>query len=96
MKAIEHERRIREIGLHGINVGRRHICGNGLDVRPTGTQAFPEGNQRISAFSVADKDDGTAFQVQDEGDIAMSFADGNLINGDLSQVLQLRFAERPM
>ena len=41
----------------------------------------------------ADEDDGTALQVEDHGQVAMPLTDGDFINGDLAQLLQLRLGE---
>ena len=50
----------------------------------------PEGIQSFSAFAVAHEDHGPAFQVQNHGQIAVSFADTDFIDGDLLELVQLR------
>ena len=81
---------------HGVDVRRRHVGGHGLDPGPAATQAFPEILQGIPSLSIPDVNHRPRFQVQDHGQVAMAFANGNLVDGDLSQVFQFRPVEPPL
>ena len=63
---------------------------------PRTAKPFPESRQGVSAFSFADMHHRAAFQVQHERHVAMSLADGNLVDGDLPQVFQLGLGEPPL
>ena len=56
-------------------------------------QALPERLQGLGALAVADEDHRAAAQVQDHGQVAMPLADGDLVDGDLLELLQLGLAE---
>ena len=58
-----------------------------LALRPP--QPLPEGLQRVSPLAVADEDHRTAFKVQDDRQVAMALGDGDFVDGDLAEVLEL-------
>jgi hypothetical protein len=77
----------------GQDVGLRHVEGDRFDLRSRRTQAAPEGIQGVGAFAVADEDDGAALEIEHHGEVAMSFADGDLVDGQQTQVLELGLRE---
>ena len=82
-----------QMGGHGIDVGGRHVRGDGLDLGPRTAEPYPEVLEGIPAFPPAYVNHGSAFQVQHDGQIAVPLGRGDLIDGDLPQVFQLRFAK---
>ena len=49
----------------------------------------PERLQGFGAFALAHKDHRSTLQVQDYGQIAVPFADADLVDGDLPELMQL-------
>src|SRR3954454_10206478 len=88
--------RLGQVVTHGPEVGGRHIGRHRLDPGPSPAQAFPEAFQGFDAFAVADEHHGAAVEVEHHGDVAMSLADGDFIDGDLFELVQLGFAEAPL
>ena len=93
MEVIEHMHRPGQVVAHGPDVGGRHVGGHGLDLGPGAPQPLPEGFQGVDAFAVADEHDGAGEQIEHHGQVAMSLADGDLIDGDLLELVQLGLAE---
>ena len=100
VKAVKDQHGIGQMGSHGVDVRGRHIGGDGLDLRAATTQAFPEIYQGIPAFPMPHVDHHSRFEVQDNSQVTMAFANGNLVDGDLPQVFQLgqenRFCKSPL
>jgi len=96
VKAIEDQGGMRQVRRHGVDVGRRHVGGHGLDLGPTGAEPPPESQQRITAFSPAHVENRAAFEVQDDGHVLVALAGGNLVDGDLLDVLEPRLVESPL
>src|SRR5437899_1253016 len=93
MKAIKDQSGVGQSPGDGVDVGRTHVRGHGLDLSPTASQPLPEGFQGVCSLAPADVDDGPAFQVQDNRQVAVAVADGDFVDGNLSQLLQLGSAE---
>jgi hypothetical protein len=93
VKAIEHQRRLRKVLLDRQNVGLRHVEGDGFDLRSRRTQAPPERLQGLGSLAVADEDDGAAFEVEHHGEVAMPLADGDLVDAQETQMLELGLGE---
>ena len=71
----------------------RHVGGHGLDLGPGTTQPLPERLQGLDAFAVADEHHGPGEQIEDHGQVAVPLADGDFIDGDLLELVQLGLAE---
>ena len=56
-------------------------------------QSFPEGFEGIRSLAVADEYDGAAFEVEGHGDVTVSFAHRDLIDGQVLEVFQGRPGE---
>jgi hypothetical protein len=76
----------------GLDVSHRHVRGHRADFRPAGAQASPERVQGRRALAFAHEDHGAADQVQHYGQVAMPFGDGNLVDGDLLELMELGLA----
>ena len=63
------------------------------DLGPGPAQPLPEGLQGLHAFAVADEHHGAAEQVEHHGEVVMALADGDFIDGDLLELVQLGLAE---
>src|SRR6516165_1778523 len=70
-------------------IGWRHVHRDRLDLRSGPSQPLPEWFQRVSSLAVADEDHSTALEVQNDCHVAVALSDGNLVDGDLMEVLQL-------
>jgi hypothetical protein len=55
-----------------------------------------QSKRNASAFSLAYVNHHSRFEVQDDGQMPITTANGNLVDGDLPQVSELRFAEAPL
>src|ERR1700677_4925221 len=93
MEAIKDQGGVGQSPGNGVDVGRTHVGGHGLDLGPTTPQSLPESFQSVSPFASANLDDGSALQVQHDRQVAMAVADGDFVDGDLPQLFQLRSAE---
>ena len=54
-----------------------------------GRSRFQKGFKRVGPLAVADEDHGAAVQVQDDRQVAVPLGDGDLVNGDAPQVLEI-------
>jgi hypothetical protein len=93
MKVIENDRGRWQVFRDGTYVGLGHAHGHGLDACPGSPQPSPERLQRFGPVAIADKDHTPGVQIQNDCQILLTLADGDLVDGDLSQVLQLRPGE---
>ena len=59
-------------------------------------EPLPERFQRLFAFPFADEEDRAAFQIHHNGEVPVSLADADLVDGDHFRFLELRFAEPPL
>ena len=66
VETIEHQPGIGQMGRDGVDVRGRHIRGHGLDLGPRTAEPGPEILQGVPAFSPADVNHRSAFQVQDD------------------------------
>ena len=82
-----------QVPSDGEGVGGGHVGGDGFDLGVGLSQAFPEGDQGVGAFSLADEDDGAAEEIEDDGEVAVAVADGDLVDGEASEFLEFGFAE---
>ena len=82
------------MGQHGTDIGWRHVGGHRLEAHFLTFEPSPERLQGLGAFAVADEDHGPAFQVQDHRQVAVPFADGDFVDGDLLELVQLGRAKR--
>src|SRR5665213_844234 len=96
MKTIEHVTGARQKRGYGGHVSRRHVRGHRFDLRARRAHALPKGRQRVAPFAFADMDHRTAFQVQNHRQVAMSLTDGDFVDRDPPQVLELGPAEPPL
>src|SRR5262249_57948935 len=62
---------------------------------PAWPQPLPEGLQRVAALAVADEDHGAAVEVHHHGEVAVPPGRGDLVDGDVPQVLELGLGESP-
>src|SRR5207244_9001620 len=76
-----------------VDVGGAHVGGDGLDLGPGPPQPPPEGRQGVPALAPADMDHRPALQIQHDGQVAVPPADGDFVDGELPEVLQLGAAE---
>jgi len=67
-----------------------------LDSRPGAFEPSPKGLQDLDAFASTDEDYGSRPQVQDDGQIAVAFAGGDLIQRDWLELSQLGSGESPL
>ncbi len=93
MEVIEHVDRFGQVVTHRADVRLRHVGGHGDDLGAGATQALPQRLEGSDAFAVADEDDGAADQVEHHGQVAVSLADGDFIDGELLELVQLGLAE---
>ena len=89
MEVVKDMDRFGHVGKHRADIGRGQIGGHRLDAHFSLPEFLPEGFQGVGAFSVAHKDHRAALQIQDDGQIAMSFGHRDLIDGDLFEFLQV-------
>ena len=88
MKMVKHDGGPGQVLADRAGVGRGHVEGHGLDLGLGAFQSFPEGCEGLGAFAVPHKDHGSGLEVQDNGEIAMTLADADLVNGYLLEVLE--------
>ena len=93
VEVVEDVERLRQVLADGEDVGRRHVGGDGLDRGVRGFQAFPEGNQGVGAFALADEDHGPANEVEHDGEVAVAVADGDFVDGEALEPLEFGLAE---
>src|SRR5436190_20280676 len=93
MKVIEDMHRVPDVLANGPDVGGGHVRGHGLNLGVGTAQPFPEKLEGIHAFTVSDVDDGTRFKIEHDGQIPVSLADVDFIDGDLLELVQLGLAE---
>ena len=89
MEMVKNDGSLGEVFLDSRNIGRRHIHGHRFYPGFGWFQTSPERQERIGTFAVADKYNGTGFQIQHDGQIFVAFADGNFIDGNQSQFAKL-------
>ena len=89
----EHDLGLGQLLADRLDVGGRHVHGHRLDFGPRSAQSPPERLQRLAAFALADKHYGPALQIQDDRQVAVASADRDLVDGQLSQFLQLHLLE---
>ncbi len=89
MEMIENDGGIGKMFLHGTDVGRRHVDGHRLDFCPGTLETFPE-RRSVSPPAVADKDDSPCVQIHDDGEIAVTAAYGDLVDGQMLQPFEAR------
>nr|WP_231716387.1 hypothetical protein [Desulfosarcina alkanivorans] len=93
VKMVEDDDRLGKIFPDSLYVNPGHIDGDRFNGGFRALQSTPEGNERIGSFSVAYKNDSTGIQVQNDGQIVMACANGDLIDGQLSEMLQFGMGE---
>ena len=93
VEVVEDVDRVRQVVPHGPDVSRGHVGGDGGDPGPRPPQAFPEGFQGLHALAVADEHHGAGQQVEDHGEVMTPLADGDFVDGDLLELVQLGLAE---
>jgi hypothetical protein len=79
--------------LDGADIGWRHVHGDGLDLRATAFQAFPEGFEGIGPLPISHKHDRPRFQVQDHRQVSMPSTDRDFIDRDPTEMLELNTTE---
>jgi hypothetical protein len=70
------------VSKHGADLGRGQIGGQSFDAHVLPPENLPEPFQGFSAFALADIDYSTASQVKHDGQVAVSFADSDFIDGN--------------
>jgi hypothetical protein len=95
MKMVKDMHRIGKVSKDSANIGWGQIGGHSFETHLLPPEDFPEPFQGLSAFALADKNDGTAFQVKHDGQVAMSFADGDFSDDDLLQFVELGERKTP-
>ncbi len=90
---IEDEYGVGQIRLDRTDIRRRHVDGHRFDLGPAALQAFPEGFQGFDALAVSHEHHRPRVQVQDHRQVTLPPADGDFIDGDLPQVVELDPAE---
>ena len=93
VEVIEDEDGLAPIRLDRVAIGRRPVHRHGLDLGRAAFQAFPEGFESIGPFALSHKHDRPGFQVQDHRPVSIPPADGDFIDRDPTQVLELDAAE---
>ena len=93
VEVIEHVYGPRQVVAHRPDVGRRHVRGHRFDLGPRPPQPPPERLEGIDTLAVADKHHRSGEQVQHHRQVAMALADGDLVDGDLLELVQLGLAE---
>ena len=96
VEVVEHVDRTRQMLAHRPDVGPAHVGGHGLHLGMGRPQPPPERGQGLDALAIADEDHGPAVQVEHHREVAVPLADGDLVDGDLPEVLQLGLAETPL
>ncbi len=96
METVKHQADAGQMGRHGVDVCGRHVRGHGLDVGPRSAEPGPELRQGVPTFSLAHVNHRAAFEVQNDRQVDMPLARGNLVDGDLPQVFQFRLVKTPL
>ena len=78
VEAIKHVNDVLEVLTHHEGVGRRHVCGDGLNLRPQTSQALPKRRKCIGAFTFPDENHGPAGHVQYDSQILLALANADL------------------
>jgi hypothetical protein len=83
------------VSLRSRNYRRRPCprCGHSLDLRLAATEPLPKGLQRFGPLAIADEHHRSAVQVQDHRQVAVPLGDGDLVDGEVAQVLELGLGE---
>lgn len=82
MKMVKNNNRLWKVQLFCGNVRRRHVDGHPLDLGAIDLQPLPERRQCINALAATDKNHGAGAKIENDGQIVVTFDDGNFINGD--------------
>ena len=94
VEVIEDVDGLRQVFADGKDVSGRHVGGDGLTIF---AWAFfsrsQKGSQGLGALAAADEDDRSGVQIEHDGEIAVAVADGDFIDGDALDALELRLAE---
>src|SRR5713101_4708441 len=93
MEVIEHVHRSGKVVAYGPDVGGRHVGGDRDDLGPRPTQPPPKRLQGLDAFAVADENHSPRAEVEDHRQVMMPLADGDLIDGDFLEFVQLGLAK---
>jgi len=93
MEVIEDVHRLGDIVADGADVSLGHVGGDGLDLGMGATQPFEEDVQGFRPFAIADEHHRAGEEIEHDGEIMMSLADVDLVDGDLLEFVQLGFAE---
>ena len=73
MKMIEDDGGPKKVRQYGTHADGGHSDGDGLHLCRRMAQPFPESLECICSLAVADEYDGTAFEIEDDGDVLVSF-----------------------
>ena len=79
----------------GASIGWRHIHSNSFDSGPGTTEPFPKGLKRPSTLAVTNEYDCSGFQIHNDRQIRVSFANTYFINGAMSEFPQFRTTKPP-
>ena len=71
-----------------LQICRPHIHGNGLEPGSFTSEFFQEGNQCRGISALMGMQDRSGFQVDDNSHVVMTFADGKLIDGNVSYLVE--------
>jgi hypothetical protein len=93
MKMVKDMHRLGKVSQDGSDIGRGQVGGHGFDVHLLPSEDFPEPFQSFGTFALADINDGTTFQVKHDGQVAMAFANGDFIDGDLLKFMVKIYTE---
>ncbi len=93
VEAVEDQGRLGQMSPDGIDVGLGHVGRHGLDPGSGHADPPPEGIESIGASSLAHEDHGPALQIEHHREVALAPFDGDLVDGDPSQIPELRLAE---
>jgi hypothetical protein len=77
------------VSKDGADISRGQIGGHGFEAHLLAPEDFPEPFQSFGTFALADINDSTIFQVKHDGQVAMPFTDGDFIDGDLLEFVEL-------
>ena len=73
---------------YGKQIGRPHIHSHRLEWRPHSSESTEKGDDRVSASTFFRMKDFTAFQIQDDGHVLVTFADREFVDRDQSDRFQ--------
>ncbi len=93
VEAVEDDLHLAQVRRRRRLVGCRYVHGHYLDLGSAGLELLPERLQGVARLAVTNENHCPGLEIQDEGQIAMSLADGDFVDGDVSQVLQLGLGE---